>query len=52
MTAQRSGQHITGQILTDEELPAEFLERAPATLGLAGGKSDSRETIMPSKDRT
>lgn len=34
--AQRSVQHIIGQILTDEELRAEFLERPHATLALLG----------------
>jgi hypothetical protein len=33
MMAQRSGQQIIGQILTDEELRAEFLERPHATDG-------------------
>lgn len=32
--AQRSVQYIIGQILTDEELRAEFLERPHATLAL------------------
>lgn len=34
--AQRIVQHIIGQILTDEELRAEFLERPHATLALLG----------------
>jgi hypothetical protein len=33
MLAQRSGQHIVAQILTDEELRAELLERPHATDG-------------------
>jgi hypothetical protein len=36
--AQRSVQHIIGQILTDEELRDEFLERPHATLALLGGR--------------
>jgi hypothetical protein len=34
--AQRSVQHIIGQILTDEELRDEFLERPHATRALLG----------------
>jgi hypothetical protein len=34
--AQRSVQHIIGQILTDEELRDEFLERPHATLAVLG----------------
>jgi hypothetical protein len=33
MLAQRNGQNVVGQILTDEELRAEFLGRPHATHG-------------------
>jgi hypothetical protein len=45
MMAQRSGQHIIGQNLTDEALRAEFLERPHATLALLGERGANSRTV-------